>query len=137
MTVFYYTHFRKGDLRVLQHSSNYVRIGIRFEFSDTELSCRFQESSSCIRMSVGQLQTNRTYPITFMERIGTQYGPSILISLCDSPKRIIKIFLPRIYCSLVTDTDIDEVNSAKVSLSLVYQGQCTETKAYKLAIEKV
>jgi hypothetical protein len=102
-----------------------------------ELSRKFEETSSCTTMSVVQLETDRTYPITFMERIGTRYGPSILMSLRDSPTRIVKIFLPRRYCSLVSDTEFDEVNSVKVSLSLVYQGQCTETKAYKSAIKKV
>jgi hypothetical protein len=102
-----------------------------------ELSRKFQESSSCTTISVGQFQTNRTYPITFMEHIGTRYGLSILKSLRDSPTSIVKIFLPRRYCSLVSDSEIDEVNSAKVSLRLVYQGQCTGTKAYKLAVEKV
>jgi hypothetical protein len=102
-----------------------------------EVSHKFQESSSCTMMSVGQLQTDRAYPITFVERVGTRYGPSVLMSLRDTPTRIVKVFLPRRYYSLMSDTDVDDINSAKVSLGLMYQGQCDKTKSYKLAIEKV
>jgi hypothetical protein len=39
-----------------------------------ELSRKFQESSSCTSMSVGQVQTDRVYPITFVEVVGTRYA---------------------------------------------------------------
>jgi hypothetical protein len=75
-----------------------------------DLTLRFQEASSCTAMSVAKLQTDRTYPITFAERVGTRFGPAILISLLDSPTRIIKFFLPRRYYSSITDYDIAEIN---------------------------
>jgi hypothetical protein len=75
-----------------------------------DLALRFQEASSCTAMSVAKLQTDRTYPITFTERVGTRFGPAILMSLLDTPTRIVKIFLPRRYYSSITDTDIDEIN---------------------------
>jgi hypothetical protein len=102
-----------------------------------ELIRKFPETSSCTAMSVNKLQTDRAYPITFVERVGTRYGPSILMSLRVTPTRIVKVFLPRRYYSSVSDTDIEDINSAKVSLGIVYQGQCAQTKPYKLAIEKV
>jgi hypothetical protein len=79
-----------------------------------ELTRMFQESSSCTTMSVGQLQTDRAYPITFVESIGTRYGPSILMSLRDTSTTIIKVFLPRRYYTSLSDTDIDDINSASV-----------------------
>jgi hypothetical protein len=102
-----------------------------------ELARKFQETSSCTDMSVAKLQADRPYPITFVERIGTWYGPDILMSLRDSPTRIVKLYLPRRYYSSVSDADIADINSAIVSLGLVYQGQCVETKSYKVAIEKM
>jgi hypothetical protein len=102
-----------------------------------ELTQKFQETSSCTTMSVSKLQTDRVYPITFAERIGTRFGPSILMSLRDDPTRIVKVFLPRRYYSSMSDSDIEEINSKKVSLGLVYKGQCVQTKTFKLAIEKV
>jgi hypothetical protein len=88
-------------------------------------------------MSVAKLQTDRPYPVTFVERIGTRYGPAILMNLQDTPGGIVKVFLPRLYYSSVTDSDIDEFNSRKVSLRLIYQGQCVNTISYKLAIKKM
>jgi hypothetical protein len=75
-----------------------------------ELALRFQEASSFTAMSVAKLQTDRKYPITFAERVGTRFGPAILMSLLDTPARIVKVFLPRRYYSSVTDADIDEIN---------------------------
>jgi hypothetical protein len=46
-----------------------------------ELSRNFEESSSCTMRSVGQLETNKTYPTSFMESIGTRYGPFVLICI--------------------------------------------------------
>jgi hypothetical protein len=46
-----------------------------------ELLRKFQEMSSCTMMSVGQMETSKTYPTSFMESIGTRNGPFIPMSL--------------------------------------------------------
>jgi hypothetical protein len=95
--------------------------------------CRFD---SCHSVNISSLEVDRKYPIINAERIGTRHGPTIILSLRDSPSRIIKVFVPRRYYSSFSDTAIEEINSATVALCLIFKGQCVDTKAYKLAIEK-
>jgi len=44
------------------------------------------------------------------------------------------VFMPRFY-SAVSNVDLEELNSEKVALNLVYKGQCVNTHAFKVAIE--
>jgi hypothetical protein len=46
-----------------------------------------------------------------------------------------QVFLPRRYSDVVTNTDIEQINSNAVFLHLVYRGVCSTMKAYLLAIE--
>jgi len=45
-----------------------------------------------------------------------------------------QIFLPRRYSDVITDTDIEQINSNAVFLHLVYRGVCSTRNAYLLAI---
>jgi hypothetical protein len=102
-----------------------------------DLTLRFQQVTSCSTVAVDKLQTDRPYPITFVERVGTKFGPSILVSLLDSPTRITKVFLPRRYYPVFTDDDINQINSKQVQYGLVYKGRCVNTQSHKLALEKM
>jgi hypothetical protein len=86
-------------------------------------------------MSVGSLQTDRPYPILRAERIATRYGPSVMLSLSDSPDRIIRVFIPKRFYSSFSDENVEDINSKAVNLQLIYRGTCVDTKAFKLAIQ--
>jgi hypothetical protein len=101
-----------------------------------DLTLRFQQVTSCSTVGIAKLQTDRPYPITFVERVGTKFGPSILMSLLDSPTRIVKVFLPRRYYHVFTDDDIQQINSKQVQYGLVYKAECVNTHSHKLATEK-
>jgi hypothetical protein len=101
-----------------------------------DLTLRFQQVTSCSTVAVDKLQTDRPYPITFVERVGTKFGPSILVSLLDSPTRSVKVFLPRRYYTVFTEDDIQQINSIQVQYGLVYKGECVNTHSHKLDIEK-
>jgi hypothetical protein len=100
-----------------------------------DLRRRIAELESCHYMSVRSLETDRKYSILSAERMQTKYGPSIVLTLLDSPERLIRVFLPRRYYSVFTEEDITEINTLGVKLCLVYKGTCVDTKAFKLAIE--
>jgi hypothetical protein len=100
-----------------------------------DLSRKFVELDACHYLSVGSLQTDRKYSILRAERMGTRYGPRIVLTLVDSPDRLLRVFLPRRYYSLFTDEEITDINASKLQLSLIYKGTCVDTKAFKLAIE--
>jgi hypothetical protein len=46
-----------------------------------------------------------------------------------------QMFLPRRYSDVISDTDIEQINSNAVFLHLVFNDVCPTTKAYLLAIE--
>jgi hypothetical protein len=44
--------------------------------------------------------------------------------------------MPKRYGSAISDVDIEDINTAKVALHLIYKGTCDKTKSYIFAIEK-
>jgi hypothetical protein len=86
-------------------------------------------------MKLSPLQVDRKYPIIHAERVATQFGSAIVIAIRDTPYRILKVFMPRRFYSAFSDEDLEEMNSAKVALNLVYKIQCVNTHAFKVTIE--
>ena len=102
-----------------------------------DLSRKIQELDSCYNMKLNSLQVDRKYPITFAERIPTRFGPAIVLAIRDTPDRILKVFMTRRFFSAFSNDDIDDINSGKVKLNLVYKGQCVNTRAFTVTIENV
>jgi hypothetical protein len=100
-----------------------------------DLRKKFAEIEACHYMSVGSLQTDRPYPIIGAERIAMRFGPSVVLSLSDSPNRIIRVFIPKRFYSSFSDENIEAINSTSVNLQLIYRGTCVDTKAFKLEIQ--
>jgi nicotinamidase-related amidase len=100
-----------------------------------ELSRKIQELDSCYSMKLSSLQVDRKYPITHAERIGTRFGPAVVVAIRDAPDRILKVLMPRRFYSAFTDQDFEDINSANVMLYLVFKGQCVNTHAFKVTIE--
>jgi hypothetical protein len=84
------------------------------------------------------LKVGRKYPIIHAERIDTGFGPTVSMTITDSLFNTVKIFLPKLYSSVISDEDIlvDIINSQTLSLHLVYKGTCVLTNAYILNVEK-
>jgi len=85
---------------------------------------------------VSSFEVDRKYPITHAKRIVTKFGPTVLMSIMDAPFHIVKMFMPKPYGSAISDVDIEDINTAKVSLHLIYKEKCVKTKSYTLAIDK-
>jgi len=58
-----------------------------------------------------------------------------VLTLRIAETNIVQVFLPKRYSDVVSDSDIDAINSKTVSLLLVYKGVCESSKSYLLAIE--
>jgi hypothetical protein len=99
-----------------------------------ELSRKIQEHDSFYSMRLSSLQVDRKYPITHVERIATRFGPAV-VAIRDTPDRILKVFMRRRFYSAFTDQDVEDINSANVTLYLVYTGQCVNTHAFKVSVE--
>ena len=103
-----------------------------------ELAKRFKEATATTAntsISISSLVINRLYPIVHVKRINTKYGPTVLLSLRNSDEKLVLIFLPKRYANVVSDEDMEKINSRSVSLNLVYKGICELTRSYLLAID--
>jgi hypothetical protein len=103
-----------------------------------DLAQKFEATCSTNVISIGDLDKGLKYPILLAARVTTKYGLSIVLTLRDDDKATaVKVFLPRRYYSMFSDTDIEDINSQKVRYYLVYRGQSEKTKAFDIAIKKV
>jgi hypothetical protein len=95
------------------------------------LAKKFLEASACHTVKIGSLDTEKPYPITHA-RVGTRFGPTVLLSIRESEFALKKVFLPRRYSEVITDEDIERFNKAK--LYLIYRGVCEQTNGFLLSI---
>jgi len=61
------------------------------------------------------------YPIIRAKRIPTKYGHTVVLTLRVSETSIVQVFLPKRYSEVMSDTNMDSINSKAVSLHLVYR----------------
>jgi len=99
----------------------------------TDLAKRFE--ATAYASIVTSLEPHKLYPIIRAKRIPTKYGPTVVLTLRVSKTSIVQVFLPKRYSEVMSDTDIDSINSKAFLLHLVYKGVCESSKAYLLAIE--
>ena len=100
----------------------------------TDLAKRFEEATAYASVNVTSLEPHKLYPIIKAKRIRTKYVPTVVLTLRVSKTYIVQVFLLKLYSEIMSDTDIDSINSKAVSLHLVYKGFCESSKAYLLAI---
>ena len=65
-----------------------------------------------------------------------EIGHSVLLPILDSLTSTVKVFLPKRYCDVISDEDIEEINSKRVILYLNYSGTCVNSYLYIMAIQK-
>ena len=81
------------------------------------------------------MEVNKKYPIIGAELITTKFGPTVLMRIKEQPTKVVKVYLPKRYSAIVSDEDIELINSREVSLNLLYKGTCEKTNSYNLAFE--
>jgi len=53
-----------------------------------------------------------------------QYGISILLNIKASSEDLVRVFVPRRFTNVFSDTGIDMINSGRVKIDLIYHGAC-------------
>ena len=96
------------------------------------LAQKFVEASTCHTVKIGSLDTEKPYQITHAQRLGTRFGPTVILSIRESEFGLKKVFLPRRYSDVITDEDIERFNQGK--LYLIYKGVCELTNGFLLSI---
>jgi len=100
-----------------------------------DLAKRFEESTTTASVNISSLILNRPYPTVHAKWINTKYGPTVLLSIRDVDEKFVDIFLPKRYANIVTDEDLENINSRSVYLNLVYKGLCESSSSFLLAID--
>jgi len=86
--------------------------------------------SRAIRLSLSELDVNRKYRILRAKRLTTRFGPTVVLTVKGEDAAPAQMFLPRRYSDVISDTDIEQINSNAVFLHLVFNDVCPTTKAY-------
>jgi len=134
--LFFFTYFF-----YLRHTLTWFYCGNKdtkfiLQFLQTmDLANRFEETTAYATVKIGTVDINKLFSIVGAKRMITKYGATVLLSIRESEARIVKLFLPKIYCALISDDDMDKINTKAVSLDLVYKGLCKTSKSYLLGIE--
>jgi len=100
---------------------------------DMNLTKRF-EATAYASVNFNTLEPHMLYAIIRGKRIPTKNGLSVVLTLRIAETNNVQVFLPKRYSDVVSDADIDAINSKAVSLYLVYKGVCESSKSYLLAI---
>jgi len=75
------------------------------------LAKRFEEATAYATVNVNSLEPHRLYPIFRAKRISIKYGPSVVLTLRISETSIVQLFLPKRYSEVMSDADMDRINS--------------------------
>jgi len=87
-----------------------------------DLGKRFEEATAYASVGLASLEPHKRYPIIRAKRLSTKYGISFVFTLRCSDAPIVQVFLPQRYSDVVTDADIQSINSECIELNLVYKG---------------
>jgi len=94
-----------------------------------DLAKRFEEATAYTSVNLTSLEPNKLYPIIRTKRLTTKYGPTVLLSLRFTETSIVQVFQSKRYCDVMSDEDMESINSKAVSLNLVYKGVCESSKS--------
>jgi hypothetical protein len=122
------------QLTFVNKSLYYLSWHISFISLQMDLVEKFKMSSSCQTVKDSSLTVDKTYLIEHVERVQTRYGEAILLTLRESQRSYLKIFLPKLYGVLFSEANITSINERSISPSLKYMGTCPDSNSYILQL---
>jgi len=87
------------------------------------LSSHFQAIASGSIVRIESPEVDKAYPVTYTRRMITQYGPTVQLTLRNDGDDNVKVYLPKRYAEVFTDTDIEDINNSVKNYRLVYRGK--------------
>ena len=87
-------------------------------------------------IEIRDLVLDTKYPILRAGRVVTHLGHTVLLTIRNQTRLILKVFLPKRYARVVSDTDIVNINTNPETYCLVYKG-FDELTRYILQIEEL
>ena len=76
-----------------------------------DLAKQFEEATAYAAVNISSSEINKLYPIVGAKRMTTKYGPTMLLSVRESEARKVQLFLPKIYCAVISDDDLNKINT--------------------------
>jgi len=89
-----------------------------------QMEQKFHQATSSRLVPASSLVVGRRYPILGGERAETRFGPTIIFRLTDSNSSIIKICLPKRYANVLTDDELNTLNTGSEAYDLISEGMC-------------
>jgi len=99
-----------------------------------QMEHKFQQATSIRLVPATSLVVDRRYPILRGHCAESRYGPTVIFRLAQTDNTIINICLPKRYADVITDEDLNSLNSGSETLDLVSKGMCQN--ALVLQMEK-
>ena len=87
-----------------------------------ELHTKFLSVSSIRTCKIKDLTINAQYPILGAERTVTHLGHTVILTILEGADTVLKVFLPKRYARVVSNTDIAHINTYPRFHYLIYQG---------------
>ena len=87
-----------------------------------ELHAKFLCESSIRTSKIRDLTINTRYPILGAERAVTHLGRTVILTVLEGTNTVLKVFLPKRYARVVSNTDIAHINMHPGFHYLIYQG---------------
>ena len=101
-----------------------------------EFDRKFENDTSCRSISLGSLEPDRAYSIVHAKCINTRCEHSVLVAIIDSPSSSVNVFLSRCYGDVVSDEDLEAINSQHVALLPIHMGTCPRSNSYILDLKR-
>jgi len=74
-----------------------------------DLAKNFEVATSRKTSKINSLGNEILYPIVRAKRITSKYGPTVLLTVRDSEFCVVQIFLPKQYCEVISNDDMDKI----------------------------
>jgi len=78
-----------------------------------DLAKRFAVATAYATVNISSLEINKLFTIVSAKRVTTIYGPTVFLSIRESEA-------PKRYSAVISDDDMDKINTKAVSIYLVY-----------------
>jgi len=80
--------------------------------------------------NVALLEKEKPYSIVWAERVQTKYRIPVLLTIrVSSGEDVIRVFLPKCFSPVFSDTDLDKINGGMLKINLIYHGTIEKSNA--------
>ena len=100
-----------------------------------DLAARFARVASANIASLETLEVGKRYRINHVQRMETQYGPSILVTLQIDATSEGRVFLLKRFAEVFLDSDITLINNGTRTYHFVYRGRSHNGRSFDVALE--